>query len=483
MPSDNTLKEDASKIMTSNDNHTTLQYLDEYRGITRATFEKFGVKANVTEDGTPVSLITPFGSDDTAKQIRYLREKGFSSVDMKGPQIFGLHLFEEGGQRITITEGAIDAMSHYQMMGNYPVCSVVSSSSAHRDVAAHLDKINSFDEIILCFDNDEPGQKAAKAVQSLFPPHKVKVVTMSKHNDPNDYLINKHIPDYKKAWWGAKRFQRDDILSSYDDILNALNSDKDRPAATLPWPILQEKTHGIRRGDVLLVTAQEGIGKTEVIRAMEYHFLNGGIPDNENVGILHLEEDKVRSIKGLAGYELGLPIHLPGHHMNNEEVLEAYRTVTKRDDRLHIFTHFGSDSVDDILGAVRYLAASCGCRYIFFDHITMVVTGQMEDQTKGLDYLSTQLKMMAKELEFGLILVSHVNDNGETRGSRNIGKIADTRLSLHRDHLSEDPEIRNTTKTLLEKNRFGGVTGWADHLLFDPHTFRLTPITTPLPTI
>jgi len=40
--------------------------------------------------------------------------------------------------------------------------------------------------------------------------------------------------------------------------------------------------------------------------------------------------------------------------------------------------------------------------------------------------------MMVKELDFALIVVSHVNDDGLTRGSRNISKIADIRLDLYR---------------------------------------------------
>ncbi len=81
--------------------------------------------------------------------------------------------------------------------------------------------------------------------------------------------------------------------------------------------------------------------------------------------------------------------------------------------------------------------------------------------------------MMVKELDFGLLLVSHVNDDGLTRGSRNISKICDIRVNLYRDITSSDPIIRRTTNVMVGKNRFCGRTGPAGQLLFDPATYTL----------
>ena len=81
--------------------------------------------------------------------------------------------------------------------------------------------------------------------------------------------------------------------------------------------------------------------------------------------------------------------------------------------------------------------------------------------------------MMVKELDFALIVVSHVNDEGLTRGSRNISKIADIRIDLKRDVTSSDPVVRRTTHLTISKNRFCGRTGPAGELLFDPQTYTL----------
>ena len=107
----------------------------------------------------------------------------------------------------------------------------------------------------------------------------------------------------------------------------------------------------------------------------------------------------------------------------------------------------------------------------------MVVTGlQGDDERRTLDYISTRLAMMVEELDFCLFMVSHVNDDDKTRGSRNIAKVADLRIHLYRDLTSESEEDRNITSMIIMKNRFAGRTGPAGRLQFDPETYVLNEI-------
>jgi twinkle protein len=195
------------------------------------------------------------------------------------------------------------------------------------------------------------------------------------------------------------------------------------------------------------------------------------------VGIIHLEENKARTLKGLAGIELRIPVHLPDAQVDPREVKDVLKKLIKRDDRLHVYSHFGSDDPDVILDTIRFMAGACECRIIFLDHITMLATGlQEKDERQTLDYISTRLGSMVNELKFHLVLISHVNDVGQTRGSRNISKIANTRVDMFRDITSPDEGIRNTTQLSVSKNRFASITGPAGTLWFDRATFTLNEI-------
>src|SRR5260370_37394448 len=95
-----------------------------------------------------------------------------------------------------------------------------------------------------------------------------------------------------------------------------------------------------------------------------------------------------------------------------------------------------------------------------------------ENERQDLDEISTRLEMMVKELDFVLIVVSHVNDFGQTRSSRAIGKVSDIRIDLSRDLAQGSTE----TYVTVSKNRYCGKTGSAGILTFDPGTYTLSEL-------
>ena len=276
------------------------------------------------------------------------------------------------------------------------------------------------------------------------------------------------------SWWAAKKYKPKGIIGDYDEIEEILRKKDQAAIGSYPFPTLQQMSYGVRSGELVLFTAQEKVGKTEVLRAIEHHLLK---TTQENVGIIHLEETEKRSVQGLIGYELGVPCHLPDSGLSIEDQFKTYRFLTKdKEDRVQFYQHFGSDDPDVILDSIRYLVAGGGCKFVFLDHITMLVTGFAEteqDERKTLDRISTRLAMMTRELDFTLFLVSHVNDEGRTRGSRNIAKVADLIIHLDRDLEASDADARNTTSLMVRGNRFAGITGPAGYLMFDPKTFTL----------
>lgn len=449
------------------DNSSTYEFLP-WRGVTRDTMQFYGVKTKIDFEGRPVSIIYEYPNG--AKKGRYLEKKDFLSTGpMNEANLFGSDKFGAGSAKaITITEGELDALSVFQIMGSkYPVVSVRGASSAARDCGAAYEYLNSFEQIYLCFDNDEAGQRAVLAVSKLFNPDKVRHVKLDRYKDPNDYLTNDAAKEFSASWWSASNFLPKGLVADYQSIGDILSRPQTRAIASYPFKTIDEFSYGIRSGEVVLVTAQEGVGKTELLRAIEYHLLK---TTEDNVAIIHLEEQEKRSVQGLVGYELGVPAHLPDAGISVDDQILAFKKLTKKDNRLYVYSKFGSDDPDTILDLVRYLATVCGCKYIFLDHITMIVSGhEGDDERKKLDYISTRLATLTRELEFTLFLVSHVNDDGKTRGSRNISKVADFWIDLSRDTEGGS----NRTNLRVRKNRFVGKTGPAGNLIFDAQTYKL----------
>lgn len=455
--------------MNDNNNNFTYQYLSD-RGISRETMSFYGAETKVSSTGVPMGIGFPYGSYTV---VRTLPDKSYKTVgDGSAPLLFGQDKFNAGSAKaITICEGAYDAMSIFEALGRkYPSVSVRSASTARGDCVRSFKYLDSFEAVYVCFDNDTPGVEAAREVAALFDVNKVYFVTLDKWKDANEALQDD--PSLlAKVWWNAKKYQPKGVVSDIAEFKEILAKEDVQASAHYPFPTLDHMSYGIRPGELVLFTAFEKIGKTEVLRAIEYSLLKN---TKENVGIIHLEEQEKRCVNGLVGYELGVPAHLPDCGLSLSDKQTAIEAVVQSNDRLSIYSHFGSDDPNDIVGVVRYLAAVKKCKYIFLDHLTMLVTGiEGDDERRMLDNLSTKLTRLTRELNFTLFLVSHVNDDGQTRGSRMPSKLCDLEVYLSRDKENPDPIIRNRMYLTVRNNRFGGITGPAGFLTFDPSTFRI----------
>lgn len=462
----------APKTVELQEDGVTYQFVP-WRAVSAETMRFYDVAGRVNAEGRLVALAAPFGTD--AKQIRLADEKKIwwqgrgSDADL-----FGIERFESGGKSVTIYEGWLDACSGFEIIKS-PCISVRSATSARKDCTRQFDKLNSFERIVLCFDSDEPGQKAAEEVAGLFDFNKVYQVKMSR-KDCNSYMwdnVKKELVhdenSFRQAWYAAKRFLPEGILSSKDDFHKILSGDVAKESVPYPFTGWNAQTDGIRSGEFTLLSADEGVGKTEVLRAIEYHLLS---TTPFNVGTVHLEEDKARQLKGLAGYALGIPAHLKDAPVSQAEIEAAVDVFA---DRLHLYSHFDSDDPDCILDRIRFMGTACDCKYIFLDHIGLLVSGlETDDERRKLDYLSTKLAYMVRKNDFSLFVAAHVNAQGNIRGSTYPSKVAHTWLHLTRNLVADNDVERNSTFVTIKKNRYTGKTGPVGCLSFSPETFKIT---------
>ena len=445
-----------------------------WRGIDKPIFSFYDVKTKIDHEGAPVSI--GFKYPNGMHKVRSLKEKDFRWVgdgDVNKAGLFGEDKFGAGSHKcVTITEGEFDALSLYQVIRS-PVVSVHSASSAVRDCTHSRSWLNSFERIYLAFDNDAHGADAVRHVAKLFDYNKIYVVKFSNRKDANEYLQAGESNELLNIWNNAKHYMPENIRSSLSEFGDILSLPK-KWGIEYPWPTLTRMTYGMRTGETVLIKAQEKVGKTELMHAILHQLLK---VTDDNVGALFLEEPEQRLLQALAGIELKQPVHLPDCPVPAHKAVAAIGDVVGRDGRLHVYSHFGSDDPGLFLDTIRFLATARACRWVLLDHISMVVSGLLEgDERRSLDYFSTRLEMLVKDLDFGLIMVSHVNDFGQTRGSRYLTKVADITIDAARDTLAIDPIARSTIKLTIPFNRFCGYTGEAGNILYNQDTYSLTEV-------
>lgn len=472
-----------------NDKHSiddakfSLEYLP-WRGVTKESFEFYGVKTKVAPNGEPVAIGFPYPNG--AVKTRSLDRKDFRwSGDVK-PGLFGQDKFAPGASKyITITEGELDAISLRQALrdggaysavpssqssaSDYHVVSCQSAGSAVRDCTSARSWLNEYERIYLCFDEDPIGQSAARRVAALFNGNRVFHVRLRPRKDANEYVQVGESAVLRKLWWQSKKYLPDTITSTFADMRAEL-SKPTPPSIKFPWQSWNNSLYGLRMGESYLITALEGVGKTEVMHHLEHHILKE-TSDDVNIAAIFLEESKKQHYEAVARLELGKPVHLPDAGFDSVAIGDAVEKAARKDERLFVYSHHGSDDPNTVLDTIRFLVTSCDCKYVMFDHIGMACVGVAgQDERTALDYLSNRLQLMVVELGFCLIFVSHVNDDGETRGSRMIAKVANNRIDLSRD--VKNGELK--THVTVTKNRFGSKTGPIEDLVFNQATFSFT---------
>ena len=456
------------------------------RGITAATCQYYGV----TSDDSTQSY--PYANSEgaiIASKIRSVADKTFSIAgDWKGSVLFGQNLFAKGGKTVTIHEGELDALAGFQMSGSkYPNVSIRNGAqSALKDVKAAYEWLTTFDEIYICFDSDEPGQKAASEVAEVLG-SKCKIVKhLAGYKDACDYLKANKGAEYVKQWWAAEQWTPDGIIAG-SSLWEEVNRPVEKSSAIYPWPGVNELTYGIRPAELITVTAGSGLGKSQFLREILWHLIK---TTNQNIGLMFMEESVRKTARGIMSLYLNKPLHLPDTDVSELELKNAF-DITLGTDRLFFWDNFGSTDIDNVVNRIRYFAKAADCKYVFLDHISMVVSAQSNgDERKSIDELMTKLRMLVQETGISLIAVSHLkrpeskgHEEGaatslsQLRGSGSIAQLSDIVIGLVRNAQAEDPMERNTTRVSILKNRFSGLTSpHCASLLYNKDTGRMLEI-------
>ena len=458
------------------------------RGLTEETCRKWQI--GVSQLGDDGVRVFPYVSKDgtlVAQKVRPAQKSGMRFLgDAKDATLFGQHLWPAGGKMVVITEGEIDALSISQVQNHkWPVVSVPNGAQgARKALQKNLEWLNSFETVVLWFDDDDPGREAAQSCASLFKPGSCKLAKLPPYKDANEALVAGKSGAIVSAIWQAKVWRPDGIVGS-DEVWEAITETKFVPSVPYPWAELQAKTDGLRRSEVVTLTAGSGVGKSAVVRSLVHHLLL----EQETVGVMMFEETVRRAALGIMSIEMGKDIKSLANPAK-EAGFEAAFKKTVGNGRCYLYDHFGSTALDNVLDRIRYMAVSLDCGWVFLDHLSILISGMADgDERRLIDNAMTAIKTLAMEVNVGIIIVSHLkrpegqkgHEEGaatslsQLRGSHAIAQLSDMVIGLERDQQDESRSDDTTIRIL--KNRWTGQTGKAGTLRYNHFTTRLQEIT------
>ncbi len=419
-----------------------------------------------------------------AQKIRKKNKKIFTRGNIRKAGLYGQHLWSKG-KMIVVTEGELDALSVSQVQNNkWPVVSVsTGSAGAAGVIKRNLDYLLKFQTIVLMFDNDEAGEAAVAECAPLLPAGRCKVARLPL-NDASEMLQAGRGKEIIDAMWQAKEYRPDGIVSG-PELWDEFIRNDDTQSVPYPWEGLNSKTRGLRKRELTVFTAGSGIGKSAIVKEIAHHLLTQG----ETVGLICLEESIRHTLRTLVGIEINERLNLNFDDIPEDTLRDGFDRVVASN-RLFLYDHWGSLGSDNLLERVRYFAAM-GCSFCVLDHLSIVVSDNMENDMGSerllIDSIMTRLRSLVEETGMGLILVSHLKrpegksheEGGQTslaqlRGSGAIGHLSDIVCGCERNQQDSDNAHRTTIRVL--KNRFCGETGIATTLEFNRDTGRLLEV-------
>jgi twinkle protein len=449
------------------------------RGIREDTCVRYGYGR--TERGGSIVQVAPFRDRGGAPVAWKFRAQGkkFSWMGDRSAMLplFGQHL-QSNGRMIVVTEGELDALACSQALGNsWPVVSLPDGAGSweksFREALAWLD---GFEKIVLCFDMDAPGREAAEAAAKFLPAGKVYIASLPE-KDPCDMLRAGKEQELKRALWNASLYSPPGIVHG-DGLLAALQGKHREPVAEYPFPKLQAMSRGVRAGEIILVAAASGGGKSTLCRTFIHGFLKQGV----KVGVLSLEETLDQFGVPLIGFAMGKNLRAEdGDHTSSPEFIE---TVERLKPQLALYDDDGTRNPDIIFDRARYMQTALGCDVVVLDHLTVILAAGSDNGVAAADRLMAKLEAHVKKTQMTLVVVMHLRKTGEgkgfeegkiptmsdIRGSGLIAGFAHTIIARSRDQAANDGGGLHLLKCRLSGT---GYLGPADKLVYDQGTGML----------
>jgi twinkle protein len=439
------------------------------RGITNATIEAFKVR-EVQRNGEPWALF-PYLRDGVYVNGKYRNpadKKGMQQEKDAEPCLFGWHLIAPKARTVAITEGEVDAMTLHQV--GVPALSVNAGAGNHQWIENDWTRLERFSEILVCFDNDEAGEKGAAEVMKRLGLERCKRMRVGA-KDANQWLQDGATPEQFKEAARTAKTQDPDELKSAADFMNRVKA-MFYPAhgeATNPLLQLDQKFDWFefRPGELTVWTGFNGHGKSLLLSQVQLGLMSQGERFVVFSGEMVPEYLLKRMTKQATGIDRPTMAYI-------DAVGEWLR------DRCFIFNQTGSATVKRLLEVFSYAQKRYGVTHVVIDSLMM--TDVPEDGAGAMTAQKEAIRSLcdfAKRSGVHVHLVAHPRKGkDETSGPGKMdvagsGKITDgadnvfTVWRAQKDEADAYDEEKPDAKLELKKQRNGDTQNYSQWLWFN----------------
>lgn len=464
------------------------------RHLSEETCRKFGVKSFV-KDHRIIKHVYPYynkAGEKVAEKVRECDTKNFywRGAPTEDLQLFGAQCQPTTGRFVVVTEGCIDQMSLWQALGGrYTVVSLPNGCKNFKALKNNYKYLDQFENVVLCLDGDKAGREAVEKAVQYLPQKKLKIMRLPEDcKDPNEFLKKGKTQELLNYFWRAEQYAPKDIVNIGDMYGRLEEYRKTHEYIPTPWQGLNEYIAGTRPGQLIVLAAGTGMGKSAFLKTWMYHLVKS---TELQLGALYLEENPEETV-------LSLMSIAAGKNLKKNSVWDSTSAEDKKkyfDDcgasrRIDLFEPMSNTDPEYICNKIRYMAVVRDCKVCWLDHITYIVDSE-EQPRLALNKLMKNLHDLCVELGIVIVAACHLRKSSDSRktaeeGSRitlddmkdssSIKQLADVCIGLERDSQNDDPVKANTTLMRVLKNRDYGSKGLCTAVFYDKDTTRLQEV-------
>lgn len=403
------------------------------RGLTVEALNHYQVQYS-TKKGKPEIAFPYYKEHDfpIGAKVRDKDKNFWWEGSAKEPWLFGRWFIPDRRRKyLIITEGEFDAVAAYQMT-DYAVVSLPNgAAAAARDIKNNLKWVEEFEKVIICFDNDEAGNKAADEVMDIIVAGKA-YKTRLRYKDACEYtkLGEKGVVEFKADLESA-RCRETNTLVPKDELINACyeyleRTDDEINGLSTGFPDV-DKWWRIRPEEVTTIFSDPSVGKSSFARQI---IANYTMQYEGNVLYFAFEESYIRY------FMKSLDMTLDGEFTRQREAIEGFAERV-------ISANINSFDLKRISEAIEYAVRGKDVSLVVFDNITACCSG-CSDYQEAVRSLLSLLVSLGKQHKHSTIVISHTKRDGNLKagtpplvnaafGSSGIEQFSDNIISFGRE--------------------------------------------------
>lgn len=452
------------------------------RGLTEETVRAFKI-AEQQQYGKTFALF-PY-IDDTGELLNIKHRNIDQKSDMRqeagaAPCLFGWHLINPKCRVVVITEGEIDCMSLHQV--GIPALSINQGAGNHQWIEVEFDRLSRFEEILVCFDNDEAGDKGAPEVIRRLGVERCRRMRVGA-KDANEWLQSgAERVDFLQAMDEAKPMDPDELKNADEftpEVEALFYPDPNAPRDPVLQFDRQFDFFEFRTAEYTCWTGINGHGKSLMLDQI----LLGLMAQGERVVVFSGEMVPGRHLLRMHKQATGLG-------KPTREYIRAVGAWLR--ERCWLFDLVGIARLDRLLEVFSYAARRYGARHFVIDSLMMIDVpadgpGAITKQNEAVQKITAFAKAHGAHIH----IVAHprkLKDEAEApnkmevAGAGGIVNRADNVFSIWRAQKDEAPPNPNDAeaaaawqakqgefdaKLILKKQRNGDVQDYTLLLWFD----------------